>query len=105
MESRSLKKWTACTPLENVQEVLRNRAHANSNPVISTIGIDAFAFRNFSGTPTMSSPQTTQVYSNELVFLDIPLDSRYPVRLLHIEPKSNGSYDSSIDERFRATAK
>ena len=90
---------------ENVQEVLRNRAYADSNPVISTIGIDAFAFRTFSGTPTMSSPQTTQVYSNAFVFLDIPLDSRYPVRVLHIEPKSNGSYDSSIDERFRAIAK
>ena len=68
--------------------------------VVATVGIDAFAFRTFMGTATMSSTRTNQEFSNAFVFLEIPLDSHYPPKVLHIEPRPNGSYDQTIDTKF-----
>ena len=85
--------------LASVREFAPSR-RLGDDPIVATIGIDAFAFRTFTGT-TMSSTRTSQDFSNAFVFLEIPLDSRYPPKVLHIEPRPNGSYDQSIDTKFR----
>ena len=90
---------------EGVRQIALSRGGASQTPIISTIGIDAFAFRTFTGGATMGTTQERQAYSNGFVFLEIPLDSSYPVKVLHVEAKANGSYDSTIENRFTLISK
>ena len=85
---------------ESVRDIVRWRSGASDDRIISTIGIDAFACRTFTGSSILSSLNEKQMYSNGFVYLETPLDSKKPVQLLHIEPKTNGSYDLTIDSRF-----
>lgn len=64
-----------------------------------TIGIDAFSFATFCGR-TLPERFPGQHLSNGFLFVYIPLDPRYSVRVIHLHPKANGSYDQSIADIF-----
>ena len=90
---------------EGARQIALSRGGVSHTPIISTIGIDAFAFRSFTGAATLSATQERQSYSNGFVFVEIPLDTSYPVKVLHVEAKTNGSYDSTIENRFTLISK
>ena len=78
---------------------------------IFTLGVDAFAFRSFSGQtlpsvsiepePADSStsvPEEDQTLSKGFMFLIIPLSANNKAKLIHIATRRSGNYDGSIDE-------
>lgn len=82
-----------------LEDLLKTGAIANTP---ATIGIDAFSFRTFAGTPLTGTPAVHEEYSNAFVFLHIPLDANQKIRLLHLQKKSNGSYDQTTGDVFLA---
>ena len=68
----------------------------------ATIGIDAFSFRTFAATTFTDSHCSDQEYSNAFIFLHIPLDADQAPVLLHLQKKSNGSYDATTAAIFEA---
>ena len=64
-----------------------------------TIGIDAFTFKTFQDTSVFKSSQPKE-FSHGFVFLHIPVDARFPVKVLHVAKKENGCYDARIDAIF-----
>ena len=82
-----------------LEDLLTTGAIANTP---ATIGIDAFSFRTFAGTPLTGTPAVHEEYSNAFVFLHIPLDANQKIRLLHLQKKSNGSYDQTTGDVFLA---
>ena len=96
-KNQLLDQGEAC---EGARQIALSRGGVSETPIISTIGIDAFAFRTFTGRATLGAMQERQEYTNGFLFVEIPLDSSYPVKVLHVEPKTNGSYDGTIDKRF-----
>lgn len=73
------------------------RGFDDRNPLIATIGVDAFSFQTFSGMGTLTPAGERQEYSHGFLFVSIPLDPNYQVKVIHIEPKSNGAFDRQID--------
>ena len=67
----------------------------------STLGVDAFAFRTFTGASTLHASVSPTEYSSAFLFVNIPLDPKYPPRVIHILPKRTGSYDDQVAERVR----
>ena len=66
-----------------------------------TIGIDAFSFQTF-GATTIPKGAVQEQFSNAFVFLHIPLDPQDPPRVIHLQKKSNGSYDESVSSIFQS---
>ena len=66
------------------------------SPLIVTIGVDAFAFATFSGQGPATSDGRKQQFSNGFLYLGIPLDATLPVRIIHIEPATNGCFNARI---------
>lgn len=66
------------------------------SPLIVTIGVDAFAFATFSGQGPATSDGRKQQFSNGFLYLGIPLDATLPVRIIHIEPTTNGCFNAQI---------
>ena len=84
---------------ERINQILSHADEPPSQerPVISTIGVDAFAFRSFSSIGTMA-PEDGKELNNGFLFVSIPLDVSYPVKLIHLEPRPTGSFDTHIEE-------
>ena len=86
------------TVKERISERIRGLYPShNPDPMVCTVGIDAFSFQTFSGQGTLTSQDHPSEYSNGFLFVCIPLSTQYKVRVLHIYPKENGSYCSDVD--------
>lgn len=81
-------------------EVLLTTGIIKQSP--ATIGIDAFSFRTFAATTFTDSHCCDKEYSNAFIFLHIPLDADQAPVLLHLQKKSNGSYDGTTAAIFEA---
>ena len=68
-----------------------------------TIGMDAFSFRTFKETSTMKTKEDS-VFSDAFIFMHVPLDANLATKVLHIQKKGNGSFDSSVLETFKHIA-
>ena len=68
--------------------------------MISSLCIDAFAVRTFTAGCSLGPSGTVESkYSNVFLFMQVPLDSNYPVRVVHLQPKNSGSFDGSVEAR------
>ena len=88
---------TDTTMLEQRISRLLSNSRVEYMPV--TIAIDAFSFRTFTS-QTISGSQVTEEYSNAFLFLHIPFDYSFPVQVLHIQKKTNGAYDNTVQSIF-----
>ena len=60
-----------------------------------TIAIDAFAFRTFTEKSPFKSDKVS-TFNNGFLFMHIPLDANLPCKILHLQKKQNGAFDSSV---------
>lgn len=67
----------------------------------TTIGVDAFSVRTFTGESALYSDVGPIECSNAFLLLDIPLNPAYPPRVIHILPKKTGNYDSEVSDCVR----
>lgn len=65
-----------------------------------TIGIDAFSFRTFNGV-TINTASKPEQYSSGFLFVHIPLDPNESPMVVHLQKKSNGSYDDTVANTFQ----
>ena len=83
-----------------IHERVRASVESGSNGMISSLCIDAFAVRTFTGGCSLGGTGTDESkYSNVFLFMEVPLDSNYPVRVLYLQPKNNGSFDRNVEAR------
>ena len=66
-----------------------------------TIGMDAFSFRTFHESSTLRKSNADTTFSDGFLFMHLPLDANMPTKVLHIQKKGNGSFDSSILDSFK----
>ena len=67
------------------------------DPMVCTVGIDAFSFQTFSGQGTLVNQDRPRQYSNGFLFVCIPLNTQHKVRVLHVYPKENGNYCRNVE--------
>ena len=68
-----------------------------------TIGMDAFSFRTFHDTSTLKT-KTNSSFSDAFLFMHAPLDANLKTKVIHLQKKGNGSFDSSVIENFKKIA-
>ena len=86
---------------QRIKRILSKFDDENS-PV--TIAIDAFSFRTFTSQTIAGSP-VSEKYSNAFLFLHIPCDYSLPVQVLHLQKKTNGCYDETVQSIFNQIKK
>ena len=84
-----------------VRDVVKSYGRTKSQ-LVATLGVDAFAFSSFAGFGPVTSENRGQEFNNGFLFLSIPLDADLPVRVIHIEPATNGCFDGHIMELAQA---
>ena len=103
----------------------RTRYNLTNNEWIPmTLGIDAFSFQCLLASGLKTLKKTTSqsheivddkneeigicnelLYNNGFIFLGIPLDYKYPPKILHISIKDNGCYDATIQKKAESILK
>ena len=100
------KYLTDINELENVinkYKIENGLTKTFNDKLVATLAIDAFAFKSFQ-TTTLSPIKNQEpkndiiIYNNGFIFLFIPIDFRFPPKILYIEPMPNGNYNQQIDE-------
>lgn len=83
--------------------IIDNKLDVTNNEVnVVCLAIDAFAFKSFSTTVMTSDTNLSSddeiIFNNGFIFLMVPIDFRYPAKILHIAKAQNGNYNEQIDQ-------
>ena len=83
----------------HVDSLVEGLSEEDKSSFMLTIGVDAFTVKTFQDTSVFKSSQPKE-FSNGFVFLHVPVDASFPVKVLHVAKKENGCYDAGIDGIF-----